>query len=129
MDIKVNVKSPHRVDKTWGYELWIHNDSEYCGKLLVFNKRGDKFSMHYHIDKKETWYVQFGGFHFHWIDTENGKLNYKVLLVGDSVLIERGLPHQLTAIEDNSTIFEVSTQHFDWDSYRIYRNTPDDLIG
>jgi len=128
MDIKVNVKSPHRVDKTWGYELWIHNDSEYCGKLLVFNKKGDKFSMHYHIDKKETWYVHFGGFHFYWIDTENGKLNHKVLLVGDSVLIERGLPHQLTAIEDNSTIFEVSTQHFDWDSYRVYRNTPDDLI-
>jgi hypothetical protein len=24
--------------KAWGHELWIVNDDEYCGKLLVFNK-------------------------------------------------------------------------------------------
>ena len=27
---------PIKVDKNWGYELWIHNDEQYCGKLLVF---------------------------------------------------------------------------------------------
>jgi mannose-6-phosphate isomerase-like protein (cupin superfamily) len=129
MIIDVNIKQPNRVDKKWGYELWIHNDSDYCGKLLVFNKCGDKFSMHYHLKKKETWYVQRGGFIFNWIDVENGKLHTKVLAIGDSVLIDRGLPHQLEAMMDESTIFEVSTEHFDEDSYRIYRNTSDDLKG
>jgi hypothetical protein len=46
---------------------------------------------------------------------------------GDIVEIKKGLPHQLTALLDESTIFEVSTQHFDEDSYRIYRNQPSDL--
>lgn len=129
MIIDVNIKSPNKVEKKWGYELWIHNDEDYCGKLLVFNKCGDKFSMHYHLKKKETWYVQRGGFIFNWIDVENATLHTKVLAIGDSVLIERGLPHQLEAMMDESTILEVSTEHFDEDSYRIYRNTSDDLKG
>ena len=129
MVIPVNIKPPKRVDKPWGYELWIHNDSDYCGKLLVFTKQGNKFSMHYHLKKKETWYVQSGGFDFHWIDVENGKRMRKIIKEGDSVLIERGLPHQLVALENNSTIVEVSTEHFDEDSYRIYRGSPDDLLS
>jgi mannose-6-phosphate isomerase-like protein (cupin superfamily) len=128
MNIDVNIKAPHRVDKKWGYELWIHNDEEYCGKLLVFNKEGDKFSMHYHLKKKETWFVQEGGFLFKWIDVENAELKSQTLVTGQSVLIERGLPHQLIALEDNSIIFEVSTEHFDEDSYRVYRNSPEDLL-
>ena len=32
----VKIQHPIRVEKQWGYELWIHNDSQYCGKLLVF---------------------------------------------------------------------------------------------
>ena len=128
MIIKPNITTPKIVTKAWGYEMWIHNDEEYCGKLLVFNREGDKFSMHYHIQKKETWFVQSGGFIFKWIDVENGKIESRELLMGESVLIERGLPHQLIALEDNSTIFEVSTQHFDEDSYRIYRDSPNDLI-
>ena len=127
MVIDVDIKPPKRVDKIWGYELWIHNDEDYCGKLLVFPNKGSYFSMHYHLKKKETWYVQSGSFDFHWIDVEDGKRKNKTIKVGDSVLIKRGLPHQLIAIEDNSTIVEVSTEHFDEDSYRIYRNTPQDL--
>ena len=123
----IKIKSPKRVEKKWGYELWIHNDKQYCGKLLVFNKVGDKFSMHYHMLKNETWYVQEGSFQFDWIDTESAERCYTQLEKGDVVYIERGLPHQLTALVDNSTILEVSTEHFDEDSYRIYRNGPSDL--
>ena len=123
----VKIQHPKRVEKKWGYELWIHNDTDYCGKLLVFNNSGDKFSMHYHMIKDETWYVQNGVFQFDWIDTENGERCYTQLQKGDIVEIKKGLPHQLTALLDESTIFEVSTQHFDEDSYRIYRNHPSDL--
>lgn len=129
MVIPVDIKPPKKVDKPWGYELWIHNDEDYCGKLLVFTKQGNNFSMHYHLKKKETWYVQSGGFDFHWLDVENGKRMRKIIKEGDSVLIERGLPHQLIALENNSTIVEVSTEHFDEDSYRIYRGSPDDLLS
>jgi mannose-6-phosphate isomerase-like protein (cupin superfamily) len=123
----VKIQHPKRVEKKWGYELWIHNNTDYCGKLLVFNKSGDKFSMHYHMIKDETWYVQEGAFQFDWIDTENGERLYTQIQKGDVIEIKKGLPHQLTALTDGATIFEVSTQHFDEDSYRIYRNQPSDL--
>ena len=121
------IQQPKKVSKRWGYELWIHNDSQYCGKLLVFDKSGDRFSMHYHMIKNETWYVQSGGFQFKWIDTEIGSIQSRILEEGDSVYIERGLPHQLIALSDNATILEVSTEHFDEDSYRIWQHSPSDL--
>jgi mannose-6-phosphate isomerase-like protein (cupin superfamily) len=123
----VKIQHPKRVEKKWGYELWIHNDTDYCGKLLVFSKSGNKFSMHYHMIKDETWYVQKGAFQFDWIDTENGERCYTQIQEGDVIEIKKGLPHQLTSLTEEATIFEVSTQHFDEDSYRIYRNQPSDL--
>ena len=126
-NFNIKIKSPKRVEKKWGYELWIHNDSQYCGKLLVFNNSGDRFSMHYHMLKNETWYVQEGIFQFDWIDTELAERCYTQLQKGDVVYIEKGLPHQLIALTDNATVFEVSTEHFDEDSYRVYRNGPKDL--
>jgi mannose-6-phosphate isomerase-like protein (cupin superfamily) len=123
----VKIQHPKRVEKKWGYELWIHNDTDYCGKLLVFTKSGNKFSMHYHMIKDETWYVQKGAFQFDWIDTENGERCYTQIQEGDVIEIKKGLPHQLTALTEEAIVFEVSTQHFDEDSYRIYRNQPSDL--
>ena len=127
MIYNVKIQHPKRVEKKWGYELWIHNDTDYCGKLLVFSKSGNKFSMHYHMIKDETWYVQKGAFQFDWIDTENGERCYTQIQEGDVIEIKKGLPHQLTSLTEEATIFEVSTQHFDEDSYRIYRNQPSDL--
>jgi mannose-6-phosphate isomerase-like protein (cupin superfamily) len=106
------------VPKAWGYELWIHNSEAYCGKLLVF-KKDAKFSMHYHLLKEETWYVSSGSFYYHFIDTNEGK-KYKIMIdEGDVIDLKQGQPHQLQATTEGSTIFEVSTQHFDEDSYRV----------
>ena len=123
----MKIEKPKKVDKVWGHELWIYNDEEYCGKLLVFEETYKNFQ-YYHMIKKESWYVQQGKFKFDWIDTENGELNTDVLGIGDSVTIQRGQPHQLTSLVPNSIVFEVSTQHFDEDSYRIYKDTPQDLL-
>lgn len=117
----MKIQEPKVVPKTWGYERWIHNDEEYCGKLLVFPNEGNHFSMHYHLKKKETWYVQSGSFELRYIDTENGECNSLILISGVTITVERGQPHQLIALEDNSIMFEVSTEHFDDDSYRITR--------
>lgn len=117
----MKIEQPKIVSKSWGYEKWIHNDEEYCGKLLVFPNEGNYFSMHYHLKKKETWYVQSGSFELRYIDTENGECNSLILNSGVTIVVERGQPHQLIALEDNSIMFEVSTEHFDDDSYRITR--------
>ena len=97
----------------------VGNNEKYCGKILVFLE-GCKFSMHYHILKQETWYVNEGQFIFKWIDTEKGETNVQTLVEGDVVTIPIGMPHQLEAITDGE-IFEISTQHFDSDSYRVQK--------
>lgn len=107
------------IPKGWGHEVIFENNELYCGKLLVF-KKGCKFSMHYHMIKDETWYVQEGEFLYRWIDTETAEVITETLVVGDSVRQLPGQPHQLEALTDG-TIYEVSTQHFDSDSYRVWR--------
>jgi mannose-6-phosphate isomerase-like protein (cupin superfamily)/uncharacterized protein YheU (UPF0270 family) len=112
---KLDIK---RVEKGWGHELIFVNLPEYCGKILHFEE-GKKFSMHYHVKKKETWYVASGRFLMHWIDHSGGIVHTEYLNVGDTITNERGEPHQIEALEEGD-IFEVSTQHFDEDSYRIW---------
>jgi mannose-6-phosphate isomerase-like protein (cupin superfamily) len=107
------------VQKGWGKEIIFVNNPEYCGKILCFNK-GKRFSMHYHLQKKETWYVAKGQFLLHWIETENGVSHSEYLNVGDVITNNRGEPHQVLALED-SELFEVSTRHYDEDSFRMWK--------
>ena len=107
------------VPKGWGEELIIENNELYCGKLLKF-KAGCKFSMHYHMVKDETWYVERGEFIYRWIDTETAKTKVVALNEGDVVRQRPGQPHQLEAIS-NGRVFEVSTHHEDTDSYRVIK--------
>ena len=107
------------VPKGWGKEIIFVNNDEYCGKILCFNK-GKKFSMHYHVLKKETWYVAKGKFILTWIEPEGGVIHTEYMNVGDVITNERGEAHQLEAVED-SEVFEVSTKHYDNDSYRIWK--------
>jgi len=107
------------IPKGWGHEIIFVNNELYCGKLLVF-KKGYKFSMHYHLIKDETWYVDNGEFIYRWIDTETADLHEEYLKEGDTVRQRPGQPHQLEALTDG-TIYEVSTQHFDEDSYRVWK--------
>ena len=104
--------------KAWGHELWVINNEKYCGKLLVF-KEGKSFSMHYHLLKDEAWYISKGEFQYTYIDTETSKHIKVIVKEGDCIHLMPGQPHQMLAIEEGSCIFEVSTQHFDSDSYRV----------
>jgi len=125
----VEIRPPHifnaiecsscNVPKGWGHEIVFENNELYCGKLLCF-KAGAKFSMHYHLIKDESWYVQEGTFLYRYIDTRNAEVGETRLEKGDSVRQMPGQPHQLEAIT-NGIIFEVSTQHFDDDSYRVWK--------
>lgn len=106
------------VHKGWGFEKWIVNNEEYCGKLLYFVK-GKKCSYHYHKIKDETFYVQSGKILLRYGDDDDYDSAKEIILnPGDKFHIYRGLRHQMEAIEDTE-MFEFSTQHFDSDSYRV----------
>ena len=122
--IKPKVCEGCKVPKGWGEELIIENNEMYCGKLLIF-KKGCRFSMHYHLIKDETWYVDKGEFIYRWIDTETAETIEQKLKPGDVVRQRVGQPHQLIALTDG-TVFEVSTQHFDEDSYRVFKGDTQD---
>ena len=106
--------------KGWGYENWIVNKPEYCGKLLYFYK-GKKCSWHYHKLKDETFFIGSGAIKLTYGDDDDiSKANYIVLLKGDKFHIYRGLRHQMEALMDTE-LYEFSTEHFEEDSYRVIK--------
>jgi len=137
----------HFVPKGWGFEKWIVNKKEYCGKLLYFVK-GKKCSLHYHKLKDEVFYVQRGKIKLYFsdeldkIEEHTNKegiyvsgssvpsspaklpvhyiLDEIILLEGDNFHIPPGRVHQIVALEETE-LFEFSTQHFDEDSFRILK--------
>ena len=107
-----------KVDKSWGYEIWIANSPLYCGKKL-FIKHNHCSSQHFHMRKTETLYVVSGRLKLDlW---ENAQTTTLMLEKGDSFLITPGLVHKLTAPDGDVVLHEFSTEHFDDDSYRIAR--------
>jgi mannose-6-phosphate isomerase-like protein (cupin superfamily) len=105
------------VKKGWGHELiWATND-KYCGKLMKFNK-GAKFSMHFHAEKDESWYVLDGLFMIKFIETKDASVHEVTLKAGE-VWRNRPLqPHQVICLEEG-TIIEVSTPDSVQDNYRV----------
>ena len=108
------------VPKGWGFEKWIVNNDEYCGKLLYFVK-GKRCSWHYHVLKDEVFYIQSGKMLVKYSDDDDLKMAKELILErGDNFHVYRGLRHQMIALEDTE-LFEFSTQHFDEDSIRIIK--------
>lgn len=108
------------VDKGWGWERWIVNCEEYCGKLLFFNK-GKRCSWHFHKLKDEVFYLQSGKLMVYYSDEDDiSTAKQQLLKPGQNFHVYRGLRHQMVALED-CELFEFSTQHFDTDSYRIIK--------
>lgn len=106
-----------KVEKGWGHEeIWATNN-KYCGKMMHF-KKGAKFSMHFHAEKDETWYVLSGDFQVNWIDTKDSVMKHARLTQGSTWHNPPLLPHQLVCFEEG-TIIEVSTPDSVEDNYRI----------
>lgn len=105
------------VEKGWGHELiWATND-KYCGKLLKFNKDA-RFSMHFHAEKDETWFVLDGKFEVITIDTKDAHRDSSILTSGDVWRNQPLEPHQVVCLEAG-TIIEVSTPDSVEDNYRV----------
>lgn len=107
------------VKKGWGYELIWATNNKYCGKILCFEHVGARFSMHFHREKEETWFVNAGQFLVRWIDTATAQMHEKILKEGDTWHNPPLQPHQLQALAPNSMLFEVSTADSVEDNYRI----------
>ena len=117
---KTHILPMKHVDKGWGWERWIVNCNEYCGKLLFF-KQGKRCSWHFHKLKDEVFYLQSGKMMIYYSDEDDiTKANQLVLNAGENFHVYRGLRHQMVALED-SELFEFSTEHFDSDSHRIMK--------
>ncbi|MBU4342230.1 MAG: cupin domain-containing protein, partial [Candidatus Altiarchaeota archaeon] len=101
----MNMKSrkPKIIEKPWGREIWLAEEPEYLGKILELRK-GERSSLQYHKEKKETMYVLKGRLKI------MGDKEEIVLEEGDSITLNPGDVHRLLAEED-VTIIEVSTYH------------------
>lgn len=111
------MKLSGKVEKGWGYEnIWVSND-HYCSKFMHFDE-GAKFSMHFHDQKIESWYVLSGKFLVKWINTKDATEDSLILNVGDVWHNNRLEPHQLIC-EKEGTILEVSTPDSVEDNYRV----------
>lgn len=111
----------HRPQKSWGWEEWIVNNDLYCGKRLHFSSAGGCTSLHFHMNKHETMYVEKGSFSIVVVDqVEVREIAYH-LGTGDSLVIEPGTIHRIISAEDDSILVEFSTHHEDSDSYRVKR--------
>ena len=105
------------VEKGWGHELiWATND-RYCGKMMHFNT-GARFSMHFHREKEETWYVQSGKFVVKWIDTKTAAQHEQLLVEGAVWHNPPCMPHQLICLQEG-TVVEDSTPDSVEDNYRV----------
>tara|TARA_B100002019_G_C21196654_1_gene561786 strand:+ start:275 stop:679 length:405 start_codon:yes stop_codon:yes gene_type:complete len=108
------------VEKEWGREIWMANNSshDYCGKILQINQ-GYNTSLHFHLQKHETFYITKGQLQVDLICTIDGVKMTRILNKGDVLEIDVGQPHQLIAYDGDVEFIEISTFHRDSDSLRI----------
>ncbi len=91
------------VKKVGGSEEIQVTNEHYCNKFMYFNKN-DKFSMHFHVTRIETWYVIYGKFTLEVIDTKTAEIKVVNLNIRDTMYIDQLIPYRLTCHEAG-TIF------------------------
>ena len=94
---------PEYHPKGWGYELWIHNDEKYCGKLLFFEKGKST---------KDIWYYQL----------DPGRSLGKTNPLNDNDLSEFNKLQKTRADTEKSWVLPVSS--VDAEGYDLSVNNP-----
>lgn len=115
----------YKVEKPWGYELWINGQHPCYALKKIFIKAGTKTSLQYHNLKQETNVLFEGSANLHYKKNaliENDCVNTSdvaaILLnpVSTMDIVPKTL-HRLEAVTD-VLLFEVSTPHLD-DVFRV----------
>ena len=100
-DNEVQIKN-----KPWGREVWFAHNEKYAGKILEI-KKGHRYSLQFHEQKRESQYVYSGKVKFTYGPDENN-LQEAILGPGEKLEVIPPMIHRAEALED-SQIFEVST--------------------
>jgi len=102
---------PRKVEKPWGWELWVAVTEKYAGKI-IHNNPGQKLSRQYHIIKDETVYVISGR-----LVVEIGQAGTAErfdLPAGKSMRVTAETVHRFMSPDDEAVeIFETSTPELD----------------
>ncbi|MFC2154674.1 cupin domain-containing protein [Candidatus Altiarchaeota archaeon] len=99
------ISKPRIVDKPWGRELWLAHEQEYALKILEV-KKGERLSLQYHKEKKESIYVYKGKMRLVLGEEE------MEMCEGDVVTVEPGVKHRMRALDD-LVLIEASTPQLD----------------
>ena len=111
---------PELHEKAWGYELWLANTQDYCGKRLILHK-GWRCSMHHHKQKDETFYVAAGQVFIETASLDFSRKQSQLLITGETVRILPETWHRFSGVTE-AELIEISTHHDDADSYRQERS-------
>ena len=117
-----------RLDKDWGQEIWMpNNEKENFSGQILYIKFGHSTSMHFHQKKHETFYILEGALDIEIIDTITTDKYVKTINEGEVFVLDRLIPHRLVPKGGDVKFVEISTFHEDSDSYRVYRQNPEQL--
>lgn len=100
--------SSYRVEKPWGYEIWLELNEFYAYKIIHM-KAGSQSSLQWHEKKVETNYVIEGEAKV-LLQNEEGKIDSKIYEAGSGWSVPLQTKHRVIAITDY-TALEVSTPH------------------
>ena len=102
--------SKYRVDKPWGYEIWMEINEFYAYKLIHM-KKGNRSSLQWHETKIEANYVIEGEAEV-LLENSEGELESYFFKKGDGWVVPVKRKHRVIATSDY-TALEVSTPHLD----------------
>ena len=102
--------SAYKVDKPWGYELWLELNEFYAYKLIHM-KKGNRSSLQWHDKKVEANYVIDGEAKV-LLEDEEGVLQQQIFKAGTGWVVPVKRKHRVIALTDY-TALEVSTPHLD----------------
>ena len=112
---KIDAKKPdelslstYRVDKPWGYEVWLEMNEFFALKLIHF-KQGNRCSLQLHERKVESVYVIQGEAEV-FLEDENGVLQSKIYGPGSGWTVPLNKKHRVYAKTD-FTILEAQSPH------------------
>lgn len=100
--------SNYRVEKPWGYELWLELNEFYAYKVIHMEK-GNRCSLQSHDYKIEANYVIEGEAEV-LLENDEGVMESKIYTVGTGWTVPLNRKHRVVA-KESYTALEVSTPH------------------
>jgi mannose-6-phosphate isomerase-like protein (cupin superfamily) len=113
-----NRKQAPTLFHSWGTAKILYSDTTVTAKELQFIGLC-KTSLHYHLRRRETLYVQSGTFTIHVYDTEKEVIESFPLNPGMSYTVPRGGIHQIECTS-HGIIIETSLTYEEEDVVRIF---------